>query len=298
MASPGRELQHEFGCAQSPTLERPDRGGVGWTRHLATMLMAATLGLGPRPAAAAEPPGPASATRPAAPSPGAPTTRPGRLDAGATQAHEGDAPSGTETGSAAPATDSAPLPSAPTRASPSASNAPESAPNEPYVPATELPSEAPRGGSVAGPVISAEDENARRASGELEGQGLDPQDGLDLPQRASPLARAGWGALVGGAAALVTAGLAAYAVEREEERAARVAALIDPSTGKQPTYSAAKDEYEDHLDRGRAFSVTAQVMLAAGAAAVTTSVVLLLIDHKRGGRQRWAVGPTGVEVRF
>lgn len=210
----------------------------------------------------------------------------------------------TTTSTPAPTGESAATAGASTTAPPAPTVTDSSSPADPateYVTATELPSSSPTGGSVAGPVISADDADARRATGELEGARLEAPADTTLPERASPLARAGWGSLVGGTSLLVAAGIMSGYAEREEDRAARLAALIDLETGKQPLYRDAEDDYTDHIQRGETFARTAQILAITGGVALVTSVVLLLVDQRRGGAAKWSMrpaGPTGLELRF
>jgi hypothetical protein len=149
------------------------------------------------------------------------------------------------------------------------------------------------------------DEARLDASGGTPVGGRSATAALDEPNRAVPermrsMQAAAWWTLFGAFAVGTTAGVFGGLAMRQQDRALRVATVIEPGTGRQPLYADKRAEYDTILRRGRAFQASAIALASLAGAAAVTAAVLFIVDERRRRRDttalRWL--PTGIEVRF
>lgn len=193
-------------------------------------------------------------------------------------------PAPTEAG-----TDPAPSPRTP----PADPGSPAAGDDEPSSPA------APTGGGAAGAVVASDAEGVDQAREDLEGAALgEPAAGV--PERMPPLETAAWWTLFGSVALATTGGVFAGLAEQQEDRAIRLAAEVDPETGRSLLYDDHASEYEEILDRGEAYQWAARGLLIASGAALVASVVMFGVHGRRtrNKRLRATIGPGSIDVRF
>jgi len=133
----------------------------------------------------------------------------------------------------------------------------------------------------------------------------DTDDGAEstLPPLTT-LQRAGWWTLFSAFTAGSVAGVFAGLAERQEDRAVRLANRFELETAAQPQYSEVADEYEQYLDRGRAYQRVAIGFAVVTGITAVAGITLFAIDAKRRRTRKTEAAPHvrlgagSVEVRF
>jgi hypothetical protein len=167
-------------------------------------------------------------------------------------------------------------------------------------PATE-PAASPDDASQSaglGTAVATDDPESKRAKAELEGTALAgaPVDGV--PERLPPLQRGAWWSVFAGFALASVGGVFAGLAETEEDKAARLVAQVDPTSGGALRYADVKGEYNEILARGRRDAVLAQTFLAVGGAVLVVGISLFVADRVKRRPARVRAGLGGLQVRF
>lgn len=172
---------------------------------------------------------------------------------------------------------------------------------QPQIVAAEAPKKSSNMSGNA--VVDADDPDASRASSELEGTAIQGPLPANTPEKLPKLQAAGWWTLFGAFALGATGGVFAGMAEVQEDRAARLASMVDDQ-GNLLKYADYSETYEGHLSRGSTYAWVARGFVIAGGAAVVTAIALFATDYrrKRKGLKASRRGPrltaTGLEVAF
>ncbi len=168
---------------------------------------------------------------------------------------------------------------------PEAEPAPDAEPSAEAEREPEPEAERPSGGGVAGSLVDPDDPDAQRAKADLEGESLEPNR-AGVPERLTPLGRAGWWSLLGAASLASAGGILAGLAERQEQEARRLALGIDLDIGARYRYGEVDELYEKMNRRGRQFQGAARGLFIAGAVGLAASITFFAVDAKRRRGQR------------